>query len=232
MTRWLFILVSFTGCMPTETVDSTEVPTSDIFPEIEVVADSGRSTVTVELRVGDEDSNDYVELQGGDRLEVTAGGDTKTLSESGSRYRATFNVDGAGTEFEIAFLRGGDDEDATDTSVELPDPFRLSVDVAEASRSIGVDVPFRWEPVEEDTDLEVYWYIEGPCILDEDGETEDDGEAVIDASQVQTLPANAQAICSVDLAVSRRQPGQLDRAFGGGTIRAAQRRHTTFISSP
>lgn len=239
MKRWLLpfapaVLFScvFVGCMPTKTVDSSGVPTSDIFPEIEVVADSGRSTVTVELRVGDDDSDDYIELEGADRLEATAGGETKTLSGSGSRYRATFDVDGAGTEFEIAFLRADDDEEATDTTVELPDPFRLSVDVAESSRSIGIDVPFRWEPVEEDSELDVYWFIEGPCILDEDGETEDDGEAVIDASQIQTLPANAQASCSVDLAVSRRQQGQLDRAFGGGTIRAAQRRHSTFISSP
>jgi hypothetical protein len=234
MKRWLLLLppALLAGCMPTETVDSTELPTSDIYPEIEVVADSGSSTVTVELHVGDEDSDDYVELQGGDRLEATAGGETKTLSGSGSRYRATFDVDGAGTEFEIAFLRGGDDDDATETSVVLPDPFRVSVDVAEASRSIGVDVPFRWEPVAEDSDLDVYWFIEGDCILDEDGETEDDGEGVIDASQIQTLPADAQASCSVDLAMSRRELGQIDRAFGGGTIRAAQRRHSTFISSP
>src|SRR5688572_19866372 len=153
MKPWLLLFAPslFVGCMPTETVDSTEVPTSDIYPEIEIVADSGESTVTVELRVGDPDSDDYVELQGGDRLEATAGGETKTLSGSGSRYRATFDVDGAGSEFEIAFLRGGDDDDATGTSVLLPDPFRLSADVGEASRSIGVDVPFRWNPVEEDS---------------------------------------------------------------------------------
>jgi hypothetical protein len=237
MKRWLLLLgpVALTGC--TEAVESTDVRTSGIYPEIEIVGDGmGRSVVTVELKVGGDDSNTYLELKGSDRLEATAGGETKRLTGSGSRYRATFDVDGAGSEFEIAFLRGSDDEDAPSSIAVLPDPFRLSVDVAEASRALGVDVPFRWEPAadedaQEDTDM--YWYIEGPCILDEDGETPDDGEAVIDADQIQTFMSNANMSCSVDLAVSRRQDGELDPAFSeGGRITAAQRRNITFISSP
>jgi hypothetical protein len=238
MRPWLLLAgpVLLAGC--TETVESTDVRTSGIYPEIEVVGDgTGRSVVTVELKVGGDDSNTYLELEGSDRLEATAGGETKTLTGSGSRYRATFDVDGAGTRFVIAFLRGSDDDDAPSSIATLPDPFRVSSDLSEASRALQVDVPFRWEPAgdedDEDEDSEMYWFIEGRCILDEDGETPDDGEAVIPSEQIQTLMSNANAACEVDLALSRRQSGELDRAFTeGGRIIASQRRNTTFISSP
>jgi hypothetical protein len=236
MKRWLLLVcpVALVGC--TETVESTDVRTSGVYPEIEVVADgSGNSVVTVELKVGGDDSNTYLELKGGDRLQATAAGQTKTLTKSGSRYRATFDADGAGTEFEIAFLRGAEDDDAPSSIAVLPDPFTLSVDAAEASRSLGGDVPFRWDPFsdEPDDELEMYWYIEGPCILDEDGETPDDGEGLIASDSIQTLMSNANQTCAVDLALSRRQEGELDRAFTeGGKIIATQRRNKTFISSP
>src|SRR5215510_5589701 len=81
-----------------ETVDSSDVRTSGVYPEIEVTANgSGDSTVRVELKVGGSNSNTYLELRGDDELEVTVGDTTKSMKESGNGYVATFDVDDEGT---------------------------------------------------------------------------------------------------------------------------------------
>lgn len=230
--RWVFGLLccGVFGC--TQNVASTDVRTSEIFPEIEAVADgSGRTRVEVRLKIGGEDSNRHLELAGEDRLEATAGGVTRRLGASSSlRYTASFDVDGAGTEIAVAFLRGEAEESAPRSVAVLPPPFELALDVAEASRTLSA-VPFRWSPSTDDGDL--YWYLEGPCVLDRDGFTSDDGMHALSADEVESLPVDANETCPVELRLERSREGSVDPAFSaGGASFGRQRRTQTFLSTP
>src|SRR6187399_1447419 len=79
----------------TETVESTDVRTSGVYPEFRVVADgSGSSQVSARLKVGGNDSNTFLDLKDDDRIEVTVGEETRRLEETGSHsYTAIFPTD-------------------------------------------------------------------------------------------------------------------------------------------
>src|SRR6185503_5420053 len=132
------------GCKQQE-VESTDVRTSGVYPEIEITATgSGSSRVEVRLKVGGPASNTFLDLQGSDTLKATFGGVTKTLDASARTYSATFPTDAEG-DFVIAFLRGPDDDSAPSTIVKLPAPFTLGLGATEASRA-SQDVAVTWDP--------------------------------------------------------------------------------------
>jgi hypothetical protein len=89
------------GC--TESVESNDVRTSGVYPEIAVTATgNGSSQVRVRLKVGGNNSNTFLDLSGMDRLEATVGDDTNVLDETSSdTYTTTFPTDAEGTEFTI-----------------------------------------------------------------------------------------------------------------------------------
>lgn len=214
----------------TETVESGDVRTSGVYPEIEVTADgSGDSTVRVELKVGGSNSNTYLELRGDDELEVTVGDSTKSMRESGKGYVATFPVDEEGTEFTIAFLRGDEDDDAPSSTVKLPAPFELTVEETEASRKDD-ELVYTWEPSGSGN---VKWEIEGDCIQRDDGSTPDDGTNKLAAGAIETFDSDKDKSCSVELQLAREQSGSLDEAFEkGGQIVARHVRKKSFTSTP
>lgn len=214
----------------TETVESGDVRTSGVYPEIEVTADgSGNSTVRVELRVGGSSSNTYLELRGDDELEVTVGDSKKSMKDSGKGYSTSFPVDAEGTEFTIAFLRGDDDDDAPMSTVKLPAPFELTVEETEASRKDD-DLTYTWSPKGSDN---VKWEIEGDCIKQDDGSTPDDGSNKLAAGEIETFDSDKDKSCSVQLQLAREQSGSLDEAFEkGGSIVARHVRKKTFTSTP
>jgi hypothetical protein len=217
------------GC--TQSVESTDVRTTGIYPEIEVIAfGDGKSIVQIQLKVGGESSNTFLELEGKDRLEVTADGDTKTPERSGNSYRTTFSTDEEGTEFEVAFLRGGDDDDAPSSVVTLPAPFDLTVDTTEASRADD-DVDFLWDP--PGTSGNMAWEIDGDCVKDADGKTPDDGAASLAAGEIETFSSDEEESCTVALKVTRSRNGSIDSAFTeGGSIVARHERTDSFTSTP
>jgi hypothetical protein len=225
---WVPLVLLSVAC--TETVDSDEVRTGGVYPEIEVTADgSGDSTVKVNLKVGGVLSNTYLELRGDDTLEVSAGDKTKELRESDDGYTTVFPVDGEATEFTIAFLRGDDDESAPASTVELPAPFKLSVKDKEASRKSD-DVSFSWTPAGDDN---ISWHIEGDCIQSNDGVTPDDGTGTIAADNFVEIEQFKDESCGVTLALTRTTTGRLDSAFEkGGEIVAHQVRKKSFTSKP
>ncbi|MEO8181828.1 MAG: hypothetical protein ABI895_23590, partial [Deltaproteobacteria bacterium] len=99
MKRWtLFVLPALCAC--TESVESTDVRTSGVYPEFQVVADgSGSSSASARLEVGGNDSNTFLDLRGSDLLEVSAGGQTQRMTSGGDHsYSARFPFDAAGTE--------------------------------------------------------------------------------------------------------------------------------------
>lgn len=223
------ILFLALGCK--ESVESTDIRTTGIYPEITVEAEgSGSSTVTVKLKVGGSNSNTFLELTGGDTLVATVDGDEKTLRETSDEvYSASFPVDAEGTEFQIAFLRTEEDESAPASVVQLPAPFELEVDPREASRATD-DVELSWDPP-AGGDLD--WDMSGECIQRDFDTIPDDGTYTITADSIDTFESDEQDSCTVTVQLERSQRGSIDEAFTeGGRIVAIQRRRGSFTSTP
>ncbi|HET8934946.1 MAG TPA: hypothetical protein VFN67_15970 [Polyangiales bacterium] len=222
------LLVLSAACK--ETVDSGDVRTSGVYPEIEVTANgSGDSTVRVELKVGGSNSNTYLELRGDDELEVTVGDTKKSMKESGNGYVATFPVDAEGTEFKIAFLRGDEDENAPESKVALPAPFELTLDQTEASRADD-ELKYTWDPA---GDGNIGWEIDGDCIKKDEGSTPDDGSNKFGKDDIDTFESDKDKTCSVQLQLVREKTGHVDAAFEkGGHIVARHVRTKSFTSTP
>lgn len=228
--RFAFLPFALMALACTESVESTDVKTTGIYPVIEVVADgSGSSDVTVRLKVGGNDSNTFLDLKGEDTLEVTVDGDTKTMDQSGNEYRASFNVDAEGTEFTVAFLRGEDDDDAPASTVLMPAPFEMMLAVTEASRADDA-VDYTWEPA---GDGNMATNLSGDCIFDVNDDTPDDGENSIAAGTIDTTESKMDETCTLDLTLTRAQSGDIDSAFTeGGSIVARHVRSDSFTSAP
>jgi len=224
-----FILLSIAlaaGCK--QEVESTDIRTSGVYPEVDVTATgTGTTRVQVRLKVGGPASNTFLDLVGPDHLQATMGGTTKDLDSSGSvGYAATLSTD-AGGPVVIAFLRGPEDTTAPNTTVNLPEPFAVTLPTRELSRATD-DLTFTWAPPGTvDLDESVY----GSCI-DFIGESiPDDGAATVSHDRFHAEHAGDS--CTVTLSLGRGQMGQVDPAFPeGGRVAASQVRETTFTSKP
>jgi hypothetical protein len=229
--RFAFLPVALLALACTESVESTDIRTTGIYPEIEVVATGdGQSEVTVWLKTGGSNSNTYLDLKGDDTLEVTVDGDTKTMDQSGDSYEATFDVDAGGTEFTIAFLRGDADEDAPASVVTLPEPFEMMLGASTASRAED-DLEYTWEP---EGDGNLSWDLSGDCVSSDIGSTPDDGTNGIAAGDIEPkFESDAEESCTAKLSLERAQKGTIDSAFTeGGNIVAKQVRSKSFTSTP
>jgi len=216
------------GCR--QQVESTDIRTSGIYPDVDVVADgSGSTHVKVRLKVGGPASNTFLDLVGDDHLQVTAGGVTKQMDGSGVSYTATFPTEAAGP-FVIAFMRGAADTSAPSTTVNLPAPFALTLPARELSRATD-DLTFTWAPTSGTGDIDES--IDGSCV-DLILETiPDDGTATISRDQLHTRSGGSGDSCTVTVSLARTQSGQPDPAFTeGGSVTASQLRSATFTSTP
>lgn len=215
----------------TEEVESTDIRTTGIYPEIVVTATgNGSSLVQVWLKVGGARSNTYLDLKGDDTLIATVDGESKALDGGpGHVYRASFPVDAEGTEFEVGFLRGEADDDAPSSKVRLPAPFDLVVDTTEASRAAD-EVSFSWDPPGSGS---VSWQAKGSCIITESASTPDDGTGSIPSGEIRTFESDKEKSCTVDFELTRERAGQVDPAFTeGGRVVARQVRSSSFTSTP
>jgi len=230
--RSVLLLSSFTfawGC--TQSVESTDIRTTGIYPEIVVTATgSGTSKVEVALKVGGSSSNTYLDLTGEDQLKATVGGTAKVLDDVGSHtYAASFPVDEEGTEFVISFLRGKIDENAPASTVSLPAPFELTLSPTEASRATEA-IDMVWDPPATGN---VRWDIDGDCIQIDTGSTPDDGTNSLAAGTISTFDSDKNKSCTVNLDLTRSKSGQIDPAFTeGGSIVARHVRSASFTSNP
>jgi len=216
------------GCR--QQVESTDIRTSGIYPDVDVVADgSGSTQVKVRLKVGGPASNTFLDLVGDDHLRVTAGGVTKEMDGTGVSYVATFPTEAAGP-FVIAFMRGAADTSAPSTTVNLPAPFALTLPARELSRATD-DLTFNWAPTSGTGDIDES--VAGSCV-DLILETiPDDGTATISRDQLHTSPGGSGDSCTVTVSLARAQSGQPDPAFTeGGSVTASQLRSGTFTSKP
>jgi hypothetical protein len=228
--RLVVVPIALWSLACTESVESTDVRTTGIYPEIEVTADGGgNSSVEVRLKVGGNKSNTFLELKGDDTLEVTVEGETKTMEQSGNSYKARFDVDAEGTEFTIAFLRSDADESAPASTVRLPAPFEMMVGTREASRASD-DVEYTWEPPGSG---DMDWKLDGDCVQLDSGSTPDDGMNTLTADSIETFESDAEETCTVEIELTRSRGGEIDDAFTeGGRIVARQVRSDSFTSTP
>lgn len=228
--RFAFLPLALFAFACTESVESEDIRTTGIYPEIEVVATgNGKSKVTVALKTGGSSSNTFLELTGKDTLEVTVGDETKEMDKSGNDYIASFDTDEGGTEFIVALLRGDEDDSAPASTVTLPDPFDMTIDTTEASRADDA-VPYSWEPAGGGN---IGWHLEGDCIKTDSGSTPDDGSNEIGAGDIDTFDSDKDKTCTVDLELDRAQKGTIDDAFTeGGSIVAKHVRSASFTSAP
>jgi hypothetical protein len=228
--RFAFLPAALLALACTESVESTDIRTTGIYPEIEVVATgNGSSKVTVRLKTGGDNSNTFLDLRGDDKLEATVGDETKELDQSGNSYIASFDTDEGGTEFTIAFTRGEEDDSAPESIVTLPEPFDMTIDATTASRADD-DVPYSWEPAGDD---DMDWHLDGDCVQLASGHTPDDGMNTIAAGDIETFDSDKEKTCTVKLQLERAQGGTIDAAFTeGGSIVAKQVRSDSFTSAP
>jgi hypothetical protein len=230
MMRWstLTSALLVVGC--TQEVESTDVRTSGVFPEIQVTATgSGSSRVEVRLKVGGRASNTFLDLQGPDTLEASAAGLTKTLDSSSLHgYGATFPTEAAGT-FVITFRRGSADVSAPSSTVTLPAPFGVTLSGTEFSRATQ-DVGVTWTPPGSGN---MALGLNGSCIRHLSEDTPDDGSATISRDRITPEEGQSQQNCTVNLSLTRSQSGEVDPAFTeGGTIVARQSRTASFTTMP
>jgi hypothetical protein len=230
MKSWLLLSLAVLGC--SESVESTDVKTTGVYPEFVVTADgTGSSTIEAWLKVGGNNSNTFLELKAPDVLQVTVNGETIAVDEhKGDKYTARVNTDAAGTEFSFAFLRGGDG-DAPASKVTLPAPFAMEMVTLEAIR--GTDgVTFNWTPPQTSGDME--YEFDGDCIFEKSGKAPDSvGTYTVKASEISELSAQKDQACTVSVVLTRKNSGSIDPAFTeGGEISARQVRKAAFLSKP
>jgi hypothetical protein len=226
-------LLAVTAC---ETLDSADIRTSGVYAEIDVEADgTGQSVVRTTLRSGGAGSNTYLELTAGDRLLARSEGQTKTMAASRNvwdevHYVAGFSRDAGGTEFRVAFERPSENgEDADDSRVSLPDPFRLvSPAPGGLVRPDEDRVRIEWDRTSNDR-VEVR--LEGDCIWTYERVLEDDRGGLV--LQPGDLEPHGEESCRVEVTVARVRRGELDANFGeGGRIEARQVRRTWLVVRP
>lgn len=228
---FLVVGVALVGC--SEDVGSSAIRTKGMYANYEALSEGdGKTTVTAELRVGGDDGT-YVVLEDPDQLVASAEGDEEVMDgfDDGKKYRTTFDTDEGGTVINIAFERG-EDENAPDSSVKLPEPFTLGLADFDEGVEIarGEDVAIVWDP---GASGEIDWEVTGDCIWSEDDETKDDGSFTIPASAFRVTDLDKGESCEVTITLERSTSGRVDRAFEeGGEFEAKQRRRVTFTSTP
>jgi hypothetical protein len=229
--RWIILSVSLVSFGCTESVESEDIRTSGVYPEIMVTATgNGSSQVRVRLKVGGSNSNTFLDMTGQDRLEATVGDTTRRLDETSSdTYTASFPEDAEGTEFVISFLRGDADEDAPASVVTMPAPFDFSLSTTEASRADD-DVELTWDPPASG---QVSWSLNGDCVKLDSGSTPDDGTHTLESGSIDTFEDDMDESCTVNVELTRARSGTIDSAFTeGGSIVARHVRGSSFTSNP
>ncbi len=229
------------GCA--EDVDSENVDTDGVHADYTALSSKksedgvvagGGTQLSAYLRTGGAKSNTFLDLTGGDELIISTPDETQTLT--GDNQETDFEGDEDGLEFTFAFMRGGDFEDAPDSTVTLPPNFEILGlepvgDQINAERSRGERLELTLDGL---TSGEVEWEIEGTCILSEDGTADvgDDGTIVIPANVLELKSGEEDEPCGAKIGVSLENKGKLDPALGSGTVRGIRQRWFTFVSTP
>lgn len=231
MSATLVTALALLGCK--ETTSSEFIRTGGIAALIDVTAESDSSSkVHVELRVGGDESNTYVILQGGDKLSATAGTETNDLiAVTDGVYEATFAT-GKGTEFTIALDRT-EDEDALENKGTLPAPFLISAPTMANELSRADDsVPILWSNAVANSEGTIE--ISGPCIQSLSYSVSGSATSfAIPKGDLKSVDEMKPESCTVTIAMTFKRQGTTDLAFDDESyFFTYQKRSGSFTSTP
>jgi hypothetical protein len=232
--------------------DSENIRTSGVYADFEVLASTVQQggadapvndiDVAANLRVDDATSNTWLDLTGEDKLLITAGDVTRTLTDD----ERTTNFPGTEDEldFTFAFMRGEEDDSAPDSTVTLPPSFvvqgmeGVDGEDPEITRSEGLELH-----LEDVGNRKVGYRIEGDCLMTQWGTlTANDGDITIPSGEFDPAPfdeedpedecTQAAGKYGAKLYVELVNEGSLDPAYNDGTIKAIRRVWVPFVSTP
>lgn len=231
----LAVVLVLTGC---STVESKDIRTSGMTANLVVTLpeNADEADVSASLRVG---TLTFVELGGDEELSAAGGGQTAKLDHHRAagvtNYSTRLNgVTKAGTEITVSLKRDGDNESAPASTVVLPERVRLTAPAAGTtySRRKPIAVKFDSEPSQQ------------PSILTWAGECVEPGSLQLEPGRTTatiargsikpaaTTPGTSPTTCPVDLTLSRRVEGTLDKAFKDGSIAAESQSVRRVVSAP
>ena len=226
----LGIAVLAVGC--TATTSSHNIRTGGVVAKIDVSSQrAGHSAVQTDLVIGGANSNTYMVLEGGDRLEASVGGETRAMSAtSDGEYEATFPVSDG--EFKISLIREVDDP-APENKGTLPPPFEITSEFnSDPLSRASAAVEITWDPSGTSATMEIE--IDGKCIHHERYEVGGDpGKYTIPAGEIRAWKSKKDEACNVDVIVTRSATGTTDPALDSDSyFRLHQVRSTRFVSGP
>lgn len=220
-----------------ESIGSTSVKTDGVWADFTARADgSGNTNIRAGLKTGGANSNTFLTLEEGDELTFYADGEsyqpnTQEVFDQYNVYVKNVPKDAGGTEIRVEFTRE-EGEDATNSSVVLPEKFEITAPSSEDefSRSSD-DVTVEIDSTQEGADKRVV--VGGEC-LDGTYNSDFSGTSVtIPASELESEDeSDAPDECEADVEVKRVVGGQVDGAYDGGKFSGVQERTTTFTSTP
>lgn len=218
------------GCK--ETTSSEFIRTGGIAALIDITAeDADNSKVHVELRVGGDESNTFVILDGGDKLTAAAGTETKDLtSVAEGVYEGKFAT-GKEVEFTVALDRT-EDEDAPGSKGTLPPPFTMTSPASDETHSRADDnVLVTWSPV---PDSEATIDVSGDCIFAESYTAVGAlGMLTIPKADLKSLDDMKPLSCTVTITVTCMRTGKADLAYDDEShVFTYQTRTASFTSAP
>lgn len=152
-----------------ESTGSENIKTDAIYADMAIVSeDDGYTRVTVQLRVGGPFSNTSVELNTGDRLEVSDGTETKVMTKreqysNRNEYVTTFHDTVGDTKYTINFIREIEDS-ALNSSITLPAP--VNIDSPDGTVDIPRDKTLFITLSSVDVEMEFDLRISGYCTKD------------------------------------------------------------------
>lgn len=230
------VLLVLAGC---STVDSKDIRTSGITADYVVTLpeSTDAADVSASFRVG---TLTFVELGDGESITSTGGGKDVTLEHhrSAGVTDYTGRLDGVvdpGTEITFSLKRGSGDDAAPQSTVKLPERVRLTSPLAGTTYSRRSVVPVRFESGPSQLPAVLTWT--GQCIQTGSLQLEPGRTSVsIPTGSIKPLATTptpgTTTTCPVDITLTRRTEGTLDKAFKDGAVTAESQSVRRISSAP
>jgi hypothetical protein len=231
------VVLTLTGC---STVESKDIRTSGMTANLLVTLpeNADEADLSASLRVG---TLTFVELGGGEEITAAGGGKTTKLDHHRAagvtEYRNRLDgVTTAGTEVTFSLKRDGDNASAPTSTVVLPERVRLVAPAAGTTYSRRADLAVRIDSGASQQPSILTWA--GECIQPgslqlEPGRTSATiARGSIKPATTTATPSGSAPTCQIDLTLTRRVEGTLDKAFKDGSIVAETQSVRRVVSAP
>jgi hypothetical protein len=233
----LAVVLTLTGC---STVESKDIRTSGMTANLLVTLpeNADKADLNASLRVG---TLTFVELGAGEDITATGGGQTAKLNHHRAAGVTNYSnglagVTTAGTEITFSLKRDSDNASAPTSTVVLPERVRLVAPAAGTTYSRRADLAVRIDSEPSQQPSILTWA--GECIQPgslqlEPGRTSATiARGSIRPAATTATPRGSSSSCQIDLTLTRRVEGTLDKAFKDGSIAAESQSVRRIVSAP